>query len=145
MSEGRNLAILVGNLGQNPELRHTQSGQSVLNLRMATTEKYKDRDGNMKEQTDWHSVTVWGRRGEALSKFLRKGATVYVEGSIRNSSFEGRDGTKRYKSEVNARNILLLGDGKRSDSGRQDAPAASDNSRPYETDGGEVNDDDIPF
>ena len=144
MSEGLNRVTLIGNLGQDPELRFTQSGQAILNLRLATTEKYLDRDGNKKEQTDWHQVTIWGKRGEALAKFLRKGSRLCVEGSIRNSSYE-KDGTKRYKSEVNARNILLLGDGRRDDSGRQDAPAASDNSRPYETDGGEVNDNDIPF
>ncbi len=111
MADGLNRAMLLGNLGQDPELRYTQGGRAVLNMRLATTESYLDRDGNRKERTDWHNVVVWGKRAEGLAKFLHKGSSIFVEGSIRTSSFEGRDGQKRWKTEVNARNILLTGGG----------------------------------
>jgi len=111
MAEGLNRVMLLGNLGQDPELRYTQSGSAVLNIRLATTESYMDREGNRQERTDWHNVVVWGKRAEGLSKFLRKGSSIFVEGSLRTSSFEGRDGQKRWKTEVNARNILLTGGG----------------------------------
>ena len=113
MSEGLNRVMLLGNLGQDPELRFTQGGSAVLNIRMATTETYFDRDRNKKDRTDWHNVVVWGKRAEALSKILHKGSSIFVEGSIRNSSFEGRDGQKRYKTEISARNIVLTGSGGR--------------------------------
>jgi single-strand DNA-binding protein len=109
MSEGLNRCILLGNLGADPELRYTQGGQAVMSLRMATTESYLDGDRNRKERTDWHNVVVWGKRAEGLSKILRKGSSILVEGSLRTSSYESRDGGKRYKTEVNARNVLLTG------------------------------------
>ncbi len=112
MAEGLNRVMLLGNLGADPELRYTQSGQAVLNLRLATSESFVDRDGNRRERTDWHNVVIWGKRGEALAKILGKGSSIFVEGSIRTSSFEGRDGTKRYRTEVNARNVLLTGGGR---------------------------------
>lgn len=143
MAEGLNKCMLIGNLGQDPELRFTQGGAAVLNMRLATTESYLDRDGERKERTDWHSVVLWGNRAEALSKFLRKGASLFVEGSIRTSSFEGRDGQKKWKTEVNARNVILLGG--KGERGR-DAPAANDHSRPPPS-GPDlpIEDDDIPF
>ncbi|MFA6167001.1 MAG: single-stranded DNA-binding protein [Gemmatimonadaceae bacterium] len=117
-----NKAILIGNLGDDPELRSTQSGTAVLNLRMATTESYLDRDGARKERTDWHNVTIWGKRGEALAKILAKGSRVCIEGRIQTSSYDGKDGTKRYKTEINATNVLLLG-------GPRGAPADEDRQR----------------
>ena len=111
MAEGLNRVMLLGNLGADPELRYTQGGQAVLNLRLATTESYLDRDRVRKDRTDWHNVVVWGKRGEGLSKILSKGSSIFVEGSLRTSSFEGRDGVKRYKTEINARNVLLTGGG----------------------------------
>ncbi len=112
MAEGLNRVMLLGNLGADPELRYTQGGQAVLNLRLATTESYLDRDRVRKDRTDWHNIVVWGKRGEGLSKILSKGSSIFVEGSLRTSSFEGRDGVKRYKTEVNARNVLLTGGGR---------------------------------
>lgn len=108
MSEGLNRVMLLGNLGADPELRHTKGGEPILNLRLATAERYKTRDGEWSERTDWHSCVVWGKRGEALSKILRKGSSIFVEGSLRTSSYE-KDGQKRYKTEVNVRNVLLTG------------------------------------
>src|SRR5687767_7824647 len=109
MAEGLNRVMLLGNLGADPELRFTQGGQAVLNMRLATTETYLDRDKVRKERTDWHNVVVWGKRAEALGKILAKGSSIFVEGSLRTSSYDDREGNKRYKTEVIANNILLTG------------------------------------
>ncbi|WP_437674690.1 single-stranded DNA-binding protein [Sorangium sp. So ce131] len=112
MAEGLNRVMLLGNLGADPELRFTQGGQAVLNLRLATTESYLDRDKVRKERTDWHNVVIWGKRAEALGKILSKGSSIFVEGSLRTSSYDDRDGNKRYKTEVIANNVLLTGGGR---------------------------------
>lgn len=152
MAEGLNRAMLLGNLGQDPELRMTQGGRAVLKLRLATTESYLDRDRVRQERTDWHNVVIWGKRAEALAKILHKGSSIFVEGSIRTSSFEGRDGQKRWRTEVNARNILLTGGGGRrggddrlgGPQGGEPEPAAG--GAPVEPgDGFGQDDDDIPF
>jgi single-strand DNA-binding protein len=109
MAEGLNRVMLLGNLGADPELRFTQSGQAVLNMRLATTESYLDKNKVRQERTDWHSVVVWGKRGEALAKILTKGSSLFIEGSIRTSSYDDREGNKRYKTEIIANNILLTG------------------------------------
>jgi len=111
MAEGLNKVMLLGNLGADPELKMTQGGQAVLKLRLATTESYLDRNNTRQERTEWHSVTLWGKRGEALAKFLTKGERIFVEGSLRTSSYE-KDGEKRYRTEINANNIILAGRGK---------------------------------
>jgi single-strand DNA-binding protein len=111
MAEGLNKVLLLGNLGADPELRVTPGGQAILKLRLATTESYLDRNNARQERTEWHSITLWGKRGEALSKFLTKGERIFVEGSIRTSSYE-KDGEKRYRTEVVANNIILAGRGK---------------------------------
>src|SRR5205085_5748159 len=111
MAEGLNKVMLLGNLGADPELKMTQGGQAILKLRLATTESYVDRNQTRQERTEWHSVTLWGKRGEALSKFLTKGERIFVEGSLRTSSYE-KDGEKRYRTEVIANNIILAGRGK---------------------------------
>ena len=111
MAEGLNRVMLLGNLGADPELRVTAGGQAVLKLRIATTESYMDRNNTRQERTEWHSVTLWGKRGEALAKFLTKGERVFVEGSLRTSSYE-KDGEKRYRTEIVASNIILGGRGR---------------------------------
>ncbi len=127
MSEGYNRVQLLGNLGADPELRSTAGGQSVLTMRLATTESYLASDGQRKEHTDWHSVVVWGKRAEALARILSKGSQVFVEGSLRTSSYEDRDGNKRNKTEINANNIVLCG--KRSTQSEQsDTQGGSDES-----------------
>ena len=108
MAEGLNKVMLLGNLGADPELKMTQSGQAVLKLRLATTETYLDKNQTRQERTEWHSVTLWGKRGEALAKFLTKGERIFVEGSLRTSSYE-KNGEKRYSTEINATNIILTG------------------------------------
>lgn len=161
MAEGLNRVMLLGNLGADPELRMTQGGQAVLKLRLATTESYLDRNQTRQERTEWHSVTVWGKRGEALAKILSKGSSIFVEGSIRTSSYE-KDGQKHYRTEINANNIILAGGRGRGasdeggfrpsgggggggggrDSGR--APSAPPPNDDYGADYGPV-DDEIPF
>ena len=117
MAEGLNKVMLLGNLGADPELKVTQGGQAVLKLRMATTESYLDRNNTRQERTEWHRVTIWGKRAEALAKFLEKGHRIFVEGRISTSSYE-KDGEKRYSTEVVAHNIILAGGrGRGDDSG----------------------------
>ena len=116
MAEGLNKVLLLGNLGADPELKVTQGGQSVLKLRLATTESYLDRNNTRQERTEWHRVTLWGKRAEALSKFLQKGERIFVEGRIQTSSYD-KDGEKRYSTEIVANNIILAGRGKGGDRG----------------------------
>lgn len=112
MAEGLNKVMLFGNLGADPELRVTPGGQSLLKLRLATTESYVDRTNTRQERTEWHSITLWGKRAEALAKFLAKGDRIFVEGGLRTSSYE-KNGEKRYRTEVVASNIILGGGGGR--------------------------------
>jgi single-strand DNA-binding protein len=134
MSEGVNKVILLGNLGADPELRFTGSGQAVLNMRLATTESYLDKDKQRKERTDWHNLVLWGKRGESLAKVLTKGSSMFVEGRLQTSSYE-KDGEKRYKTEVVVTDIKLTG-GK--PGGGSKAPANAGDAY-------EGNDDDIAF
>ncbi len=141
MAEGFNRVMLLGNLGSDPELRFTKSGQPMLKIRLATNERYKDSSGEWKDRTEWHRVTVWGKRAESLAKILTKGATVFVEGSLRTQSYE-KDGERRYSTEVNAINVLLGGrGGERADRARDEQ---LDLDHSGET-GGFDNDDAIPF
>jgi single-strand DNA-binding protein len=109
MAEGLNKVLLLGNLGADPELKMTPGGNAVLKLRLATSESYLDRNKQRQERTEWHRVTIWGRRAEALARILSKGSRIFVEGGLRTSSYEDRDGNKRYTTEIVASNILLQG------------------------------------
>jgi single-strand DNA-binding protein len=146
MVEGYNRVLLHGNLGADPELKMTQGGTSVLKIRLATTERYQDKSGVWQGRTDWHSVVVWGKHAESLHKILAKGSTIFVEGSLRTSSYE-KDGEKRYRTEVVAKSVILGGRGQGGDSGesrRQGRPAreapASDDGPPSD-----LPEDDLPF
>jgi len=117
MAEGLNRVMLLGNLGADPELRMTSGGQAVLKLRLATSETYLDRNRARQERTEWHNVVIWGKRAEALSKIITKGTRIFVEGGLRTSSYDDRDGNKRYRTEIVAINILLQGQGGRGGGG----------------------------
>jgi single-strand DNA-binding protein len=108
MAEGLNRVLLLGNLGADPELRVTPGGQAVLKLRLATNESYVDKNNVRQERTEWHRVTVWGRRAEALGKFLQKGDSLFIEGRLQTSSYE-KNGEKRYSTDIVASNIILSG------------------------------------
>jgi single-strand DNA-binding protein len=136
MAEGFNRVMLLGNLGADPELRFTQGGQAVLNLRIATTESYLDKDKVRRERTDWHNVVVWGKRGEALAKILGKGSSLFIEGSLRTSSYDDRDGNKRYKTEIIANNVVLAGGRSRGGAGAEDSGPPADFSPPQGGGGG---------
>lgn len=111
MAEGLNRVMLLGNLGADPELRMTSGGQAVLKMRLATTESYLDRNRVRQERTEWHNIVIWGKRAEALGKFLTKGSRLFVEGGLRTSSYEDRDGNKRYRTEIVANNVIIAGRG----------------------------------
>ncbi len=111
MAEGLNRVMLLGNLGADPELRMTSGGQAVLKMRLATSETYLDRNRARQERTEWHSVVLWGKRAEALGKFLTKGTRLFIEGAIRTSSYDDREGNKRYRTEIVANNVILVGGG----------------------------------
>jgi len=111
MARGVNKVILVGNLGADPEMKYTASGTPLCKFRLATSEVFKDRDGNQQERTEWHRVTAWGRLAEICGQYLSKGRQVYVEGSLRTSSWEDQSGNKRFMTEINAREVQFLGSG----------------------------------
>lgn len=150
MSDGLNRVMLIGNLGQDPELRFTQGGQAVLNLRIATNESYMNKDGERQDRTEWHSVIVWGKRGEGLNKVLSKGKQIFVEGRLQTRSWEDKQGGgKRYATEVVATEIVLLGGGQ--GQGQPRSPGAAPgmgggrSDRPASDRAPDMGDDDIPF
>ncbi len=116
MADGLNKAMLIGHLGADPELRTTQNNRSVLKFRLATTETYLDANNTRQEVTHWHSIVLWGKRAEALSKYLSKGSRVYVEGRIETRTYEDQNGVKKAATDINATNLILL-DGRRSEGG----------------------------
>ena len=129
-----NKVILIGNLGADPELRHTQSGVTVASFRVATTERWKGQDGQMQEQTEWHSCNAWGKLAEICGKYLQKGSKVYIEGSINTRKWQDQSGNDRYSTEVKVREMKML-DGKKDgqqSGGEWSSPAPSgDDSIPF--------------
>ncbi len=108
MARGINKVILVGNLGQDPELRYTGSGTAVCNMRLATNESYKDANGQMVDKTEWHSVVAWSRLAEICGEYLKKGSQVYFEGSLQTRSYDDKDGNTKWVTEIKAREMLIL-------------------------------------
>jgi single-strand DNA-binding protein len=117
-----NKVILLGALGADPELRFTPAGVAVCNFRMATSESFKDKDGQQQERTEWHTIVVWQKQGESCAKYLKKGSKVYVEGRLQTRSWDDKDGNKRYSTEVVASDVGFL-DSKPSAGGKTAAPA----------------------
>ncbi|MEX3969871.1 single-stranded DNA-binding protein [Paraburkholderia caribensis] len=110
-----NKVILVGNLGADPEVRYLPSGDAVANIRLATTDRYKDKQsGEYKEMTEWHRVSFFGRLAEIVSEYVKKGSSVYIEGRIRTRKYQAQDGTDRYSTEIVADQMQMLG-GRRND------------------------------
>ena len=156
-----NRVTLVGNVGKDPEVRYTPSGTAVASFSLATSEKYKDSDGQKQEKTEWHNIIAWRQLAEICGKFLHKGKQVYIEGKIQTRSYDDRDGNKKYITEIVADKMQMLGN--KDDGQGQERPAnnqQSTSSRPANNQqaprqntqgGGGINepmfspDDEIPF
>lgn len=104
-----NKVILVGNVGKDPEIRHLQGGASVATITLATSERYKDRSGETRELTEWHTIIAWRQLADLAENYIRKGSQIYVEGKIRSRSWDDQNGQKRYVTEIQADTIQLLG------------------------------------
>ena len=102
-----NKAQLIGNLGKDPELRHTGSGTAVCSFSVATSDRFKDSSGEWQDKTEWHNVVVWAKLAEICAQYLKKGSKVYIEGSLQTRSYE-KDGVTRYSTEINARDMIML-------------------------------------
>ena len=160
MARGINKAILVGNLGNDPDTKYTQSGMAVTRISLATTSSRKDREGNVQERTDWHRVVFFGRLGEIAAEYLRKGSQIYIEGEIRYDKYTGQDGIEKYSTDIIANEMQMLGSrgessGMSSERGSSSStpsrgqqrkqapvqPSASQSPPPMD----DFSDDDIPF
>jgi single-strand DNA-binding protein len=106
---GVNKVILVGNLGGDPEIRYTPNGTAVANFRIATTERFSNKNGEKESRTEWHRIVAWGRLAEICNEYLKKGKQVYVEGRIQTRQWEDKDGNKRSSTEIVANNMVMLG------------------------------------
>ena len=109
MARGINKVILVGNLGNDPDVKYTQGGMAITRISLATTSVRKDKDGNQQERTEWHRVVFFGKLGEIAGEYLRKGSSVYVEGSIRYDKYTGQDGVEKYSTDIVADEMQMLG------------------------------------
>ena len=155
MARGINKVILVGNLGADPDTRYMPSGKAVTNIRIATSESWKDKQtGDQQERTEWHTVVLFDKLGEIAAEYLRKGSQVYIEGSLRTRKWQDKEGKDRYSTEIVARDMQMLGGrggaggGSAGGGGGGEARAprstpTEERTRPVEDEGGF--DDDIPF
>ena len=153
-----NKVILVGNLGRDPEVRYLPSGDPVANIAIATSSKYKGKDGNMVEETEWHRVTFFGKLAEIVGQYMKKGRSVYIEGRLKTRKYTDKDGVEKYATDIRGDRMQMLGG--RSGGGVADMdddgyaqpapkPAARGNAsaaqRPASSSGFDDMDDDIPF
>ena len=143
-----NKAMIIGRLGQDPDVRYTQSNTAVANMSIATSERYKDKSGEWKENTEWHRVVAWGRTAEICQEYLKKGSQVYIEGPIQTRKWEDKEGQTRYTTEIKALQMTMLdskgsGGGGSSSSGNKASEPVSSN---VDLDDNLDNiDDDLPF
>jgi len=154
MAKSVNKVILIGNLGKDPEVKYTPSGTAVAKFTLATNERYKDKEGQWQDRTEWHNLVAWARTAEIVGEYLKKGRTVYVEGSLRTSSWDDKEtGQKKYKTEIVVNDLVLLGGGRdvggEEGGGRSRGAAASFDQRTPEHEPAAaattITDDDIPF
>src|SRR5712692_4308815 len=151
-----NKVILVGNLGRDPETRYTGSGQAVCNFSIATSETFKDRNGERQKRTEWHKIVVWGKLAEICQQYLKKGAQIFIEGRIQSREWQDKEGNKRTSFEIVARDMRMLGSRAESAMGAS-ASAGAGASGDFESQGQaapaeehaaagpEISDEDIPF
>ena len=135
MSRSLNKATLIGNLGQDPEIRTTGSGSRVANFSLATTRTWNDQSGQPQEKTEWHRVVVWGRLVDVVERYVKKGDRLYVEGEIQYRQYEDKEGVTKYSTEINLREMIMLGGPNRGNGGGDEDFQAP----PFE------DDDDLPF
>ncbi len=145
-----NKVILIGNLGRDPELRYTASGQGVTNFTLATNERWRDKDGNNQERTEWHRIVVWGKSAENCAQYLQKGRSVYVEGRLQTRDWEDKEGNKRQTTEIVAQNVTFLGSreggrGGSSPVSSSQAPSSQASSSQAPSSQAPPDGDDIPF
>ena len=133
---GVNKVILIGNLGKDPELRYTPSGQPTASFSLATTERWNDKNGQRQERTEWHNIVAWGKLAELVNQYLKKGRSAYVEGRINTRSWDDRDGNKKYRTEIVASQIQFLGGGGTPSAG---SPAGGVEAAPDANDGASKN------
>ncbi|MFH1600856.1 MAG: single-stranded DNA-binding protein [Pseudomonadota bacterium] len=142
MARGVNKVILVGNLGNDPEMKYTQGGMAICTLSLATSSVRKDKEGNQQERTEWHRVKLFGKLGEIAGEYLKKGRQVYIEGEIRYDKFTGQDGVEKYFTDIIANEMQMLGGGGEGGGGggggggRSERPARPASGRPSGGGGG---------
>jgi len=138
MARGLNKVTLIGNLGKDPELKYTNSGVAVATFSLATSDSWKDQEGNMQERTEWHNIVAWRKLAEICGQYLKKGSQVYIEGKIQTRSYE-KDGVKKYMTEIIADQLLMLGGGGgRQQTDSSEAPMPEQAPMPSK-------DEDLPF
>ncbi len=138
-----NKVMLIGNLGKDPEVRYTASGTAVASFSLATSERFKNKNGEWEDRTEWHNITLWGRLAEIAGEYLAKGRTVFIEGRLQTRKWQDRDGRDRYTTEIVGDKMQILsakGEGGRPGAGRPETQEAP----PYEEPAFNP-DDDIPF
>ena len=133
-----NKAMIIGNLGSDPEVRYTQNETPVATFSVASTERWKDSDGNKQEHTEWHRVVAWGKLAKICGEHLNKGDKVFIEGKLRTRKWEDQEGTTRYTTEINARELEMLG-------GRQDSAGSPPNGNTVGDNVEPPMPDDVPF
>ncbi|WP_299709135.1 single-stranded DNA-binding protein [uncultured Pontibacter sp.] len=121
-----NKVILIGNLGKDPEVRHLEGGVAVARFPIATSETFKDKNGDRQERTEWHNIVLWRGLAEVAEKYLRKGQSVFIEGKIRTNSYQDKEGVQRYSTEIVADNMTMLG-------GREGGSAGNSESSNYQS------------
>ena len=137
-----NKAMIIGRLGQDPDVRYTQSDTAVANMSIATSERFKNKQGEQKEKTQWHRVVAWGRLAEICQEYLAKGSQVYVEGPIETRKWEDKEGNERYTTEIKALTMTMLDSKGDSGGGQQQGPPVG--SENVNMDDDDI-DDDLPF
>ena len=139
---GVNKVILIGNLGKDPEVRHLEGGATVCNFPLATTESYKDKNGQRQDQTEWHNIVLWRGLADVAEKYLKKGSQIYLEGKLRTRTWDDKEGNKHYKTEVVGESFTMLGRPKSHDENNQQQNQQQQNTQQPIGDAGA---DDLPF
>jgi single-strand DNA-binding protein len=144
MAKSINKVILVGNVGKDPEVKYTPSGVALAKFSLATNESFKDKSGEWQDRTEWHNVLAWQRLAEIVGEYVHQGTKLYIEGKLQSSSWEDRNsGEKKFRTEIIARDIVLLGSREADSDGNRDR--AEEKREPVHAGAGEVTDDEIPF